>query len=294
MTENEFLLQDRIAKIKAINKQYDLEKNAYIAFSGGQDSCCLELIDMALPGNNIPRLYVNTGIEYKLMVDYVKRRAEIDNRIIIIQPKVPITKMLQEEGYPFKSKEFSQKLNMYQRLGWTKTTLDYLGKGDKKTFLCPEKLKPLFSDKFTLKISDHCCTKLKKEPSDLWAKEKNRSIRLTGMRKSELGLRTNLQCTVFSGSSLSKFHPLTPVTEQFVKWFLQFRNVELCKLYDQPFNFQRTGCVCCPFSAKLKKELEVLEESLPNEAKRAELIWKPVYKIYRELNYRLSEKNKMI
>ena len=29
----EFLLQDRVAKIKAINEQYDLENNAYISFS---------------------------------------------------------------------------------------------------------------------------------------------------------------------------------------------------------------------------------------------------------------------
>ena len=34
----EFLLQDRVAKIKDINEQYDLEKNAYISFSGGKES----------------------------------------------------------------------------------------------------------------------------------------------------------------------------------------------------------------------------------------------------------------
>ena len=34
----EFLLQDRVAKIKAINEQYDLENNAYISFSGGIDT----------------------------------------------------------------------------------------------------------------------------------------------------------------------------------------------------------------------------------------------------------------
>ena len=31
----EFLLFDRIEKIKQINQQYDLENNAYISFSGG-------------------------------------------------------------------------------------------------------------------------------------------------------------------------------------------------------------------------------------------------------------------
>lgn len=66
MTENEFMLQDRIAKIKSINEQYDLENKAYISFSGGKDSTVLHyLIDEALPGNKIPRVFLNTGIEYK-------------------------------------------------------------------------------------------------------------------------------------------------------------------------------------------------------------------------------------
>ena len=65
MTENEFLLRDRIAKIKSINEQYDLENNAYLSFSGGKDSTVLHyLLDEALPENKIPRLFLNTGIEY--------------------------------------------------------------------------------------------------------------------------------------------------------------------------------------------------------------------------------------
>ena len=77
MTENEFLLADRIQKIKSINELYDLENNAYISFSGGKDSTVLShLIDEALPNNNIPRVYLNTGIEYKSIVQFVERERE--------------------------------------------------------------------------------------------------------------------------------------------------------------------------------------------------------------------------
>ena len=77
MTENEFMLADRIAKIQSINKLYDLENNAYISFSGGKDSTVLShLIDEALPNNNIPRVFINTGIEYKLLVSFVERERE--------------------------------------------------------------------------------------------------------------------------------------------------------------------------------------------------------------------------
>ena len=69
----ELMLMDRIAKIQAINDQYDLLNNSYIAFSGGKDSVVLShLIDLALPYNKIPRVYANTGIEYNDMVKYVK------------------------------------------------------------------------------------------------------------------------------------------------------------------------------------------------------------------------------
>lgn len=66
MTENEFMLADRIAKIQSINQQFNLENNAYLSFSGGKDSTVLHyLLDEAIPGNKIPRVFINTGIEYK-------------------------------------------------------------------------------------------------------------------------------------------------------------------------------------------------------------------------------------
>ena len=76
MTENEFLLQDRLAKIKSVIEKYG-EENFYISFSGGKDSTVLSaLVDMALPGNKIPRVYANTGIEYRLILEFVERERE--------------------------------------------------------------------------------------------------------------------------------------------------------------------------------------------------------------------------
>lgn len=77
MTENEFLLQDRIAKIRSINEQHNLLENSYISFSGGKDSTVLSyLMDEALPGNKIPRVFINTGIEFKLIYIYQKNAGE--------------------------------------------------------------------------------------------------------------------------------------------------------------------------------------------------------------------------
>ena len=104
---NEFILQDRIQKIQQIIGKYG-EDNFTISYSGGKESNVLStLIDMALPGNKIPRVYCNTGIEYKMIVNFVKAKAAEDERFIIIQPKIPIKQTLEEHGYPFKSKHHS-------------------------------------------------------------------------------------------------------------------------------------------------------------------------------------------
>ena len=76
MTDNEFLLEDRLQKIRQIINKYG-EDNFYVSFSGGKDSTVLSaLVDMALPNNTIPRVYANTGIEYKLILEFVERERE--------------------------------------------------------------------------------------------------------------------------------------------------------------------------------------------------------------------------
>ena len=293
MTENEFLLADRIAKIKSMNGLYDLENNAYISFSGGKDSTVLShLIDEALPNNKIPRVYLNTGIEYKSVVSFVERERERDCRIQIIFSKQNIKTMLEVVGYPFKSKEHSQKVSYYQNSGMGKTVLNYLGQGTKKDFLCPENLKYNFTPEFKIKVSDKCCRKLKKEIADKWAEQNKRPIKITGMRKEEGGLRTSHNtCTVFDEGKLLKFHPLQPITDDFISWYIAERKIELCELYYPPFNFKRTGCKGCPFSLDLQEQLDLMSVLLPAEKKQCEIIWKPVYEEYRRIGYRLRKEN---
>ena len=114
MEEYEFILEDRIAKIQAIDQQYDLRNNRYISFSGGLDSMVNHVLcDISIPNNKIPRVYFNTGIEYKAMLDFVKKLAAKDDRFIIINSKVNIKTMLNENGYPFKSKQHSRNWQVY-------------------------------------------------------------------------------------------------------------------------------------------------------------------------------------
>ena len=97
MTDNEFLLEDRLQKIRQIINKYG-EENFYISFSGGKDSTVLSaLVDMALPENKIPRVYANTGIEFNMIRDFVFDMAKADDRVVIIKPSVPIKQILERE-----------------------------------------------------------------------------------------------------------------------------------------------------------------------------------------------------
>lgn len=293
MLDNDFILSDRIQKIKSINEMYDLENNAYVSFSGGKDSTVLHyLIDIALPNNRIPRVFLNTGIEYNYIVDFVRKLSKNDERIKIISPKRNIRDVLIDYGYPFKSKEHSQKVALYQHSGMTKTVSNYLGNGNKKIFLCPEKLKYQFSEDFTLKVSDKCCFKMKKEVAKVFANENSRAIAITGVRQGEGGLRQSMQgCTTFVENKLHKFHPLFPLEEKWIDWFIRENKIELCKLYYPPFNFKRTGCKGCPFSIELEKQLDVMKFLLPQEYKQCNMIWEPVYDEYKRIGYRLKKDN---
>ena len=288
LTENDFILFDRIEVIKKTIEKYG-EENFYISFSGGKDSTVLHhLIDEAIPDNKIPRVFMNTGIEYNDIRRFVEELTENDFRFVILNSKVNIPQMLKEKGYPFKSKEHSCKLSMFQKKGTeTKSVSKYI---NEKSFGCPDVLKYQFTDSFNLKVSDRCCYELKKHPIQRYEKESGRNISILGLRMGEGGQRANHEgCVVFdSNHELKKFKPLNPCSNEFIEWYIESRNIELCRLYYHPFDFKRTGCKGCPYAIDLQDQLEIMDKYFPNERKQCELIWKPVYEEYRRIGYRLK------
>lgn len=170
--ENDFLLQDRLQKIRQIITKYG-EDNFYVSYSGGKDSNVVSaLVDLALPKNTIPRVYCDTGIELTAVRNFVKKKRETDSRIEIVKPEQNIKNMLEEEGYPFKSKEHSYRVYRYQRDGeLNKEMLRYLSMD---SFGCPKVLKYQFEnpDSIPFKVSDKCCDRLKKDPLHKWQRER--------------------------------------------------------------------------------------------------------------------------
>ena len=298
MTDNEFLLYDRLTKIQSVIGKYG-EENFHISFSGGKDSTVLSaLVDMALPNNKIPRVYANTGIELNMIRDFVFDMQKTDKRVVVIKPSIPIKQMLEKEGYPFKSKMHSTYVKKYQNKGLEyKSVRAYTGqeltlRGKPMFRQCPKILKYQFTEGNTLKISDMCCIRLKEEPIQKWQKEHNKPYAIVGVMREEGGRRFNAQCLAFSGKKLKTFQPLAPVTKEWEEWFIKEYNIRICDIYKEPYNFPRTGCKGCPFAVHLQHELDTLEQFFPAERKQCEAIWKPVYDEYRRLGYRLNKVEK--
>lgn len=288
-----FLLHDRMQKIKQVIEKYGQE-NFYVAFSGGKDSTVLSaLIDMALPGNKIPRVYANTGIELNKIVEFVRNMQASEHPwdLVILTPKRNIRTTLQEVGYPFKSKFHAKIVDTYQRNGITKVVKNYLQTGDNlyMEHICPKILRYQFTDEFTLKVSDKCCEMLKEKPLSEYAKENKKPIAITGLMRSEGGRREATKCLSFRNNKLYKFNPLATSPQEFVNWCVQEYNISICELYKSPYNFKRTGCKGCPFALELQYELTKLSELLPKERRQCETIWKPVYDEYRRIGYRLKK-----
>ncbi len=293
--ENELLLFDRIEVIKTTINKYG-EDNFYLSFSGGKDSTILHyLLDLALPNNKIPRVFINTGIEYNSIVTFVKQLAEKDKRIVILSSGINIKKMLEEKGYPFKSKEHAMRVNMYNKGSKAKFIKKYLRQTKEEQFVCPKKLLYQFKEQGKYNYSNQCCYELKKKPIKKWQKENNRNITITGMRNDEGGNRKNIKGCIITDKSnkVVKFHPLIVVNEEWENYFIEKYKVKLCELYYPPFNFKRTGCKGCPFALELEQELKVMEKYLPNERRQCETIWKYVYKEYRRINYRLKQNEQL-
>lgn len=322
--DNETILFDRIEMIKTLADLYDLEKTSYISFSGEKDSCVLsKLIDLALPDNKIPRVYKNTGIEIPQMVKFVRSLQQQDERIIILPPK-KIKHTLDIVGYPFKSKQHSHNVAVYQRNKekcelYKKLIEDNPGllenyefirslpKGV-KTFVkyyynirenadkqivykyndCPKVLKYQFSPEFTIKISDECCKNFKKNSFYEYEESSQRVNCFTGQRKAEGGYRSNLKC-ITAARNGKHFNILAPVTDDWIEWFINKYEIKLCELYLPPFNFKRTGCMGCPYNIELNHELQTLKNHAKETYYQCYALWKPVYDEYLKINYRLKE-----
>lgn len=261
------------------------EGQVYLSFSGGKDSTVLKHIIENTPGvHNVPSVFVNTGLEYPEIQNFVRK---FDN-VTIIRPEKSFKQVIEECGYPVVSKE-TAKIILDARKSIKSDKTKYLYALDKLegklidkntgklSYYNCSKWKFLLDAPF--KISDECCHVLKKKPFNKYAKETNRKP-ITATMACESRLRTSqwLQhgCNGFNMKSPIS-NPMSFWTEQDVLQYITEYKIPYCEIYGEiqkdkskkyyTTKCDRTGCMFCMFGVHRDKEPNRFQRMKENHPK---------------------------
>lgn len=232
-----------------------LGENVYLSWSGGKDSTVLRhIIKTEFPYYNIPCVYVDTGLEYPEIKEFVKK----DPDVVILHPEKPFWQVVRDYGYPVISKEVSECVcnarkhlngggstnitenysdleSMPQRVQKVLGILKKRSSPDRSAFNL-EKWKPLIDVPF--KISSRCCSIMKKNPLHKFNKE-NKMHPMTAEMAEESRLRLEQWlrngCNGFDMKE-PKSTPMSFWTEQDVLQYIKEFNVEIPSVYGKIIN----------------------------------------------------------
>lgn len=247
------------------------EGGVYVSFSGGKDSTVLLHIVRGLYPN-IPAVFVDTGLEYPEIREFVKTFENVS----WLKPKKNFRTIINDYGYPFISKDVANKVygarryvkgltdiepSRYKRVMGTATQPN----GSKSKSNCP---KYKFMLKAPFEISDYCCDVMKKQPCHVFEKKTGRKPIIATMAAESRNRTTDWLkkgCNAFdSKRPISK--PMSFWNENDVLMFIKEYNIRICSVYGyivedeinrlKTTGCKRTGCVFCGFGCHLEKEGE--------------------------------------
>ena len=254
----ELLDKIKVAK-EAIKEFYEtLEGKVYISFSGGKDSTVLlHLVRSIYP--NVRGMFLDTGLEYPEIRDFVKTFKDID----WMKPNTSFRESVEKNGIPYPSKEVARYVHDI-RHSTPKMKAKRLSGG---SYSLSEKWKRLVETPY--KYNHKCCDHLKKNPADVYFRA-NGLHAIIGTMSNESSLRKNAFLRTgfnnFTGRR-KKSTPMSMFTEEDVWDYIRYFKLPYVDLYDR--GLDRTGCMFCLFGIKLeqnkveKNRLEVLKDLHP-------------------------------
>lgn len=216
---------------------------------------------------DIPAVYVDTGLEYPELRDFVKTK---DN-VIWLRPRYPFTQILEKYGYPIISKEVSDVINgarKGQPYRLARLNGELLDKNGKKSIYNCENYKYLLDAPF--KISARCCYHMKKAPLNKFERQSGRHP-ITGVLACESKLREQ-SWIKFGCNGFERQRPLSqPLAfwlEEDILRYLKMTGIPYAPIYGdivesrkkngtpilKTTGVSRSGCMYCMYGVHLEHE----------------------------------------
>ena len=263
MTEDELLIlqgydldlkvMKSIARIREWVDFYG-EEGVYVSFSGGKDSTVLlHLIREVCGYKNIPVVYVDTGLEYPEVKEFVKST----ENVTILRPKMSFKEVIEKYGYPVVSKEQANYLDDIRTTKSESLRKRRLEGDSKGRFKLSKKWHFLIDAPFP--ISHKCCHVMKKNPAKSYEKKTGR-VPILGTMAAESSLRKQAYLRNGCNAFDSKRPISTPLgfwLEQDILNYIDKYNLKIASVYGDITSTDsgdlklsgcdRTGCVFCGY-----------------------------------------------
>lgn len=273
-----------------------------VSVSGGADSdIVIDMIEKCgYEKGLVNYVFFDTGLEYlatKTHLTELERKYNIN--IDKYHAKCPVPMAVKKKGYPFISKQVSQFIYRLQKhdFKWEDKSFEQLykeypnckaalrwwcdefGVKSKMNISWRKGLKEfLVTNPPEIPISDSCCTLAKKNTAKAVAKLVDPDLVITGIRKSEGGVRSTAYTSCFSEKMFEadEYRP--------VFWFNKSDKIAYEDTFGvthsccySTYGLDRTGCSCCPYGKYWQRELAAAEKYEPKLAVAAKNVFGPVY-----------------